>query len=365
MIKIATIVGARPQFVKAAILSRKLGKYEHVDEFILHTGQHYDANMSDIFFKELGIPAPKYNLGVNQATHGAMTGKMLVDIEKVLIDEEPNMVVVFGDTDSTLAGALAAVKLRIPVAHIEAGLRSFKRAMPEEINRIVSDQIADLLFTPTLSAQKRLTTEEQVAGRVVFSGDIMYDIAIDAVERIDSDSILKIYGLERHEYCLVTLHRAENTDDCVRLMCWIKGLEEIGARTQVIFPLHPRTRNRIEGLGVKLSDFPSINFIDPVGYFEMAALTKNAEKIITDSGGLQKEAFFHKVPCLILRNETEWTELVGSGWSQLVSCDRDSLIESYQAAVRPVDSQKTDFFGDGDAAGIILRTIVEFLENRN
>ena len=358
--KIATIVGARPQFIKAAMLSRELKQVANLQEVIIHTGQHYDANMSDVFFTELGLQTPAYNLGIHKATHGAMTGEMLIEIEKVLLVEQPDLVVVYGDTDSTLAGALAAAKLHIPVAHIEAGLRSFNRAMPEEINRVVTDHVSDLLFAPTPTAIKNLQDENCPESAILLSGDIMFDAAIQACSQVDESALLETYGIEPKAYTLVTLHRAENTDTNQRLLTWLEALNEAGKKEPLILPLHPRTKQRMSDLRKSIADFSNIRFIDPVGYETMAILTKNARLVATDSGGLQKEAYFHRVPSLILRKETEWVELIDTKWSQLIDCDREVFLQAFDNFNAPTTWQE-DLFGNGQTASFIARTLVQHL----
>jgi UDP-GlcNAc3NAcA epimerase len=355
---IVTVVGARPQFIKAAMLSREIREKGGLTETILHTGQHYDANMSEVFFKDLNIPEPKYNLGINQAGHGAMTGAMLAGIEEVLLSERPDLVVVYGDTDSTLAGALAAAKLDIPVAHVEAGLRSFNRRMPEEINRILTDDLSAWLFTPTTTATEHLKTEGKALDTIHQVGDIMKDAAIYAAKLVDDGAIQPPIELEFTRYLLTTLHRADNTDDPRRLKTWLEELEAICQQTQVVLPLHPRTRKRIEAAGKTLRDYPSIRFIEPVGYLEMALLIRQSGGVITDSGGLQKEAYYHGVPCCILREETEWVELVQTGWSQLVPCEPGALQTACARATTLEKADDLDAYGQGDTASRIRETLL-------
>ncbi len=317
--KIITIVGARPQFIKAAAVSRMLRSTEGVKEILVHTGQHYDANMSDVFFEELEIPRPDYNLGIGSGTHGAQTGKMLEAIEKVLLEEKPDWVLVYGDTNSTLAGALAAVKLHIPVAHVEAGLRSFNRHMPEEINRVLTDHASDLLFAPTKTAVINLRHEGIPEERIKLVGDVMYDAALFYGKRAERQSqILNKLGLKPKGYVLATVHRAENTDDPVRLKVIFDALCEIAREIKVVLPLHPRTREALIKSGIYDKVASGICLTEPVGYLDMVMLEKNACLIATDSGGVQKEAFFYRVPCVTLREETEWVELVELGWNLVV-----------------------------------------------
>jgi len=317
--KIITIVGARPQFIKATAVSRVLKSAEGVNEILVHTGQHYDANMSDVFFEELEIPRPDYNLGIGSGMHGEQTGKMLEAIEKVLLEEKPDWVLVYGDTNSTLAGALAAVKLHIPVAHVEAGLRSFNRRMPEEINRVLTDHASDLLFAPTKTAVMNLRNEGIPEERIKLVGDVMYDAALFYGKKAERQSqILNKLGLKPKEYILATVHRAENTDDPVRLRVIFDALCEIAGEIKVVLPLHPRTREALIKSGMYDKVASSICLTEPVGYLDMVMLEKNARLIATDSGGVQKEAFFYRVPCVTLREETEWVELVELGWNLVV-----------------------------------------------
>ena len=316
--RVINIVGARPQFIKVAMVSKALRHISNITNILVHTGQHYDDNMSRVFFEELEIPEPDYNLGIGGGTHGQNTGRMLEAIEKVLMKEEPDVVLVYGDTDSTLAGALAAVKIHIPVAHVEAGLRSFNRRMPEEINRVLTDHASDLLFAPTETAVKNLISEGVPEDKIHLVGDVMYDAALYYGKKAERESkILEHLGLKPEEYILATVHRAENTDDPKRLKAILEALAEIHREVSVVFPVHPRTRRRIKDYG--LQDLVhKLIAIDPVGYLDMVMLEKNARVVVTDSGGVQKEAFFYQVPCITLRKETEWVELVELGWNKLV-----------------------------------------------
>jgi len=325
-LNIVSIVGARPQFIKLAPLSKVL-REEGFKETIVHTGQHYDDNMSDIFFKELEIPEPDYNLGIGSGSHGEQTGKMLIAIEEVLMKRKPDLVIVYGDTNSTLAGALASSKLHIKLAHVEAGLRSFNKMMPEEINRIVTDHLSDILFCPTETAVKNLEKEGITKG-VYLVGDIMFD-ALMYFSRISEEKskILQNLKLNPKEYYLLTIHRAENTDNYDRLKNILLAIAQF--RRKAVFPIHPRTRSRIKEFNLdKYLDNENILLIDPVGYLDMISLEKNAFAIFTDSGGVQKEAFWLRVPCITLRDETEWIETVKYGWNTLVGANIEKILEA-------------------------------------
>ena len=351
--RVVTIVGARPQFVKAAMVSRMLVE-RGISELIVHTGQHFDANMSEVFFEELEIPNPGKNLGIGGGSHGQNTGRMIEAIEQVLINERPDWVLVYGDTDSTLAGTLAAVKLHIPVAHIEAGLRSFNRKMPEEINRILTDHAASLLLAPSKTAVQNLTGEGIAADRVSLVGDVMFDAAIHFGSLAEAKSkVLNMLNLEPKRYTLATIHRAENTDDPVRLEAIFGGFRKYTHK--IILPLHPRTRSRIDKFGLTVAD--NIEVIDPIGYIDMVMLEKNAELIATDSGGVQKEAYFHRVPCVTLRYETEWIELVNSGWNRLAPLDLDERIADTMENALGSSGSETQLYGKGDAAKKISESI--------
>ncbi len=317
--KITTIVGARPQFIKAAPVSSKLRSTSNIQEVLVHTGQHYDENMSDVFFQELEIPSPDYHLGIGSGNHGAQTGRMLEEIEKVLLTEKPDWVLVYGDTNSTLAGALCAAKLHIPIAHVEAGLRSFNRRMPEEINRVLTDHAANILFAPTTAAVENLRNEGILEKKVHLVGDVMYDAAIyyGAIASQKS-KVLEYLSLTPQNYILATVHRAENTDNLSRLQAIFSGLTAVAKKIPVVLPLHPRTRAALSRNGLLEEMTHNLQLIEPVGYLDMVMLEKNSLLIATDSGGVQKEAFFYQVPCVTLREETEWVELVQSGWNKLI-----------------------------------------------
>jgi UDP-N-acetylglucosamine 2-epimerase (non-hydrolysing) len=322
--KIVSVVGARPQFIKCAAVSREIRK-DHT-EILVHTGQHYDPEMSDIFFEELEIPKPDYNLDVGSGSHGKQTGEILGKVEEVLLKEKPDYVLVYGDTNSTLGGALAAAKLHIPVAHVEAGLRSFDRTMPEEINRVLTDHISDILFCPTETSVKNLAAEGITKG-VYLTGDVMADALAynrDIAQR--KSRILETLGLAGTEYCVLTVHRASNTDSRENLTSIIQAVGEAGV--PVVFPVHPRTRKYLQEDGL-LAELPAnIQLIEPLGYLDMIRLMGSAQKILTDSGGMQKEAYLLGVPCITLRENTEWVETVEAGWNVLVGPDRDKIVNA-------------------------------------
>jgi len=331
--KIVTIVGARPQFIKAAAVSREILKHPgRIEEVMVHTGQHYDPNMSQVFFDELEIPAPRYNLEVSGRGHGAMTGRMLEGIEQILLDEKPNWVLIYGDTNSTLAGALAAAKLHIPVAHVEAGLRSFNMRMPEEVNRILADRISTLLLCPSVVAVENLVREGVVNG-VYNVGDVMYDVALYYRDRARAHSrILDTLGLEEKGFVLATCHRAENTDDPARLEGIFGALAEVASDdTPVVLPLHPRTHKLLQQLELT-SYLDALIVVEPLPFLDMVALEQAAKLILTDSGGVQKEAFFYEVPCLTMRDETEWVETVELGWNRLVGARRTDIVTAALAS---------------------------------
>jgi UDP-GlcNAc3NAcA epimerase len=312
--KIVTIVGARPQFIKAAAVSRAIHETDGLDEVMVHTGQHFDADMSDVFFQELDILEPKHRLNINSGSHGEMTGRMLTAIEPVLIAERPDWVVVYGDTNSTLSGALAAAKLHIPIAHVEAGLRSFNRRMPEEVNRVVTDHLSALHFCPTTAAVENLE-KEGIRQGVHRIGDVMYDATQYAIRRAEGGSnILSELGLVAKNYGVATVHRAENTNDAASLRAVVGFLQQQAKAHPIVLPLHPRTRQTAQAMGV---GFEGLMTINPVGYLDMAKLLHDACAVFTDSGGLQKEAYFHRVPCTTLRDETEWVETIAHGWNRL------------------------------------------------
>jgi UDP-N-acetylglucosamine 2-epimerase len=350
---IVTVVGARPQFVKAAAVSRLLRTRHR--ETLVHTGQHYDQGMSQVFFDELGLPAPDINLQVGSGSHGRQTGQIIERIEAALVDLRPDALLVYGDTNSTLAGALAAAKLHIPVAHVEAGLRSFNLQMPEEVNRRLTDHISRWLFTPTAEATAQLAREGITEG-VYQVGDVMVDVLRTNLERSRATStIIADLGLTSGDYILATIHRAENTDDLTRLVQIVAALES--APSKVVLPLHPRTRNALQkhGLLERLTGATSVRCLAPVGYLDMLALEAHARQILTDSGGVQKEAYLLGVPCLTVRNETEWVETVATGWNRLLPADVHSLCEALEKPMRP--AEHPHLYGDGHAAEHIVAVL--------
>lgn len=363
--KIITILGARPQFIKGAAVSRAIAQHNErggtpsIEEVIVHTGQHYDSNMSDIFFEEMGIPAPGHLLNISGGGHGAMTGRMLEKIEAVLFEEKPDAVIIYGDTNSTLAGALAATKIGIPVAHVEAGLRSFNRAMPEELNRIMADRVSDLLLCPTETAMANLTNEgidENGPQTVVLVGDVMLDAALHYAESAPAH-VEPLADMMAEEYILCTFHRAENTDDPARLSSIIQALDTISQEIPVILPLHPRTRKCLGSANLALPD--GVTAIDPVGYFEMLALLRTCSLVMTDSGGLQKEAYFFEKHCVTLRDESEWVELEKARANIIAGADRDAIYSGYTTSLNKPFTAPKGLYGNGKAGEIVVKTILE------
>ena len=356
--KIVTVVGARPQFVKAATVSAAIVQRQksgvNLAEVLVHTGQHYDQNMSQVFFDQLEVPRPKYNLAVGSGSHGAMTGKMLGAVEQILLDEKPDWLLVYGDTNSTLAGALAAAKLHVPVCHVEAGLRSFDKRMPEEVNRILTDHVSALLLCPTHAAIVNLRNEGVTQG-VHHVGDVMYDAALMFAKVAEpAAEVLARYGLGPKSFSLATVHRAENTDDPQRLQGILTALSNLATSVRpVLLPLHPRTRATLKSRGLEplLDRNPAFKVVEPVPFLDMIVLEQQASLILTDSGGVQKEAYFQRVPCVTLRDETEWVETVESGWNQLAGADR-ARIEQAAAAAKP--GAVIDEYGAGEAAGSVV-----------
>ena len=351
--KILTIIGARPQFVKAAPVSKALQRAGH-EEFLVHTGQHYDPKMSQIFFDEMGIPTPNINLEVGSGSHGWQTAQMLMGIENLLIEENPDWILVYGDTNSTLAGSLAAVKLHIPIAHVEAGLRSFNRRMPEEHNRVLTDHASDLLFCPTQTAARHLANEGITKG-VHIVGDVMYDAVLGFIGLAEQNStLLKNIGVAPNDYFLATVHRPANTDNPANLMAIFEAFRELDET--IIFPVHPRTRGKIANLIDNIKGFaPKLKLIEPVGYLDMLSLAKNAKTILTDSGGLQKEAYWLDTPCVTLREETEWVETVDAGWNTLVGADKKKILSAVNDWAIP--NKSPSIYGDGHAAEKISQTL--------
>ncbi|MBN2642665.1 MAG: UDP-N-acetylglucosamine 2-epimerase (non-hydrolyzing) [Victivallales bacterium] len=357
MVKILTVIGARPQFIKAAMVSRAFvnDPERYIEEFIVHTGQHYDDNMSDIFFRQMGIPRPARQFTLGGGNHGAMTGRMLEALETAMLELKPDSVMVYGDTNSTLAGALAAAKLHIPVIHVEAGLRSFNKLMPEEINRILTDHMSSMLLCPTSVAIKNLANEGIVKG-VHHVGDVMYDAALVFGEIAARESdIHKRLRLAPHSFVLATIHRAENTDFPERMKNIIAGLSELAGRFRIVLPLHPRTRKCISTLGLETM-LENITITEPLSFLDMVALERIAKVIVTDSGGVQKEAYFHGVPCVTIRNETEWVETVQAGWNVLSNAIAMELVSAVDNAV---PGQSINEYGDGHAAEKILNLLKE------
>jgi UDP-GlcNAc3NAcA epimerase len=360
MTKILTVLGARPQFIKAAVVSRAFSKYKSsINEIIIHTGQHYDANMSEVFFDELNIPRPSYNLGVGGGSHGANTGRMLEKLESLMQSEHPDLVMVYGDTDSTLAGALSAVKLHIPVVHVEAGLRSFNRKMPEEINRVLTDHIASILLAPTDSARNNLFNEGIAVSSTHVIGDVMYDAALYYKSKASKPIWFDELGIAPGAFVLSTVHRAENTDDRKRMESILYGLSDAGSL--VILPLHPRTRKKIEEMNLDIPE--NVRVVEPVSYLEMVWLEVNCKLIATDSGGVQKEAYFHGKPCVTLREETEWVELVECGANRLVGTDAKLIAEAIHEMPAYIETKQ--FYGQGNSGELIANLIMSLKNNRN
>lgn len=393
-----SIVGARPQFIKAAVVSKQMRRVGF-DELLVHTGQHYDFNMSEVFFRELELPEPNYYLGIGSGRHGEQTARMLTGLEEILLKEDPDIVVIYGDTNTTLAGALAPVKLHIPVAHVEAGLRSFNRQMPEEINRIVADHCSDILLCPTKTAVQNLENEgfhnvvsesdcglepapatnpqssirnPKLDGPLVINvGDVMLDLAREVKDRLKREGgggmdILKKYGLKPREYVLTTIHRASNTDDADNLRHILEAMRRIGDRgLKVLFPVHPRTKKAMERSDLlALVNTDAIVTSDPVSYMEMIALESEARFLLTDSGGVQKEAYFFGVPCVVAREETEWTELVEIGWNRIAGARTEAIIAAAEALLREdfVKKPRPEFYGDGRASARIATVLKWFTE---
>ena len=370
MIKIVTIIGARPQIIKAAALSRAIKENfsNEINEVIVHTGQHYDENMSQVFFDELGIPTPNYNLGVGSGSHGVQTSKMIEGIEEILIKEKPDYLIVYGDTNSTLAGAIAASKIHIPIVHIEAGLRSYNKAMPEEINRICCDHCSTMLFSPTATGYNNLIKEGFNPENkkpytidnpgIYHCGDVMYDNSLHFAE-MAKDKRLKTKG----NYILCTIHRNNNTDEPERLSSIVKALLKLSEEKEIVIPLHPRTKKLLDvnlssDIYNKLINNERIHIIPPASFLEMIRLEKNADLVITDSGGVQKEAFFFKKPCIIIRSETEWKEIVECGAAIIADANEEKIIDSYYQFIQKENQEYPEYFGDGKAAFFICNELI-------
>lgn len=360
MKKIVTVLGARPQFIKASVVSHAIAQTNCLTEVLVHTGQHFDANMSDVFFGELGMPRPHHFLNIHGGGHGAMTGRMLAEVERILLQEKPDAVLVYGDTNSTLAGALAAAKLHIPVAHVEAGLRSFNMAMPEEVNRILTDRISRWLFTPTEVSMQHLLREGINSELIHSVGDVMYDVALHHGERVQAGTgLMARLGLASGGYVLATVHRAENTDHVERLNAIVDALVATAKELPVVWPLHPRTRFALEKSGKLEILKTKVNLIEPVGYLDMLQLEKFSALIATDSGGVQKEAFFYGIPCVTLRDETEWIELVHAQWNKLSPpVSGEAVFNTIMSSIGSVGIPIVPY-GNGKAADQIVRILSE------
>ena len=360
--KIVTIIGARPQFIKASAVSATMANAGGLKEVVVHTGQHFDTNMSAVFFSELGMAPPAYHFDIHGGGHGEMTGRMLTAIEQVLHAEQPDAVLVYGDTNSTLAGALAAIKLHSPVAHVEAGLRSFNMRSPEEINRILTDRVAQWLFTPTEGAAAELRREGATPDKICPVGDVMYDVALHHGARVDKRGRLLAkltaeYGVQAGGFCLATIHRAENTDDLDRLTTIVDALSAFARQIPVVWPLHPRTRDVLARHGKLPTLTRSVILLEPLGYIDMVQMEKYAALIATDSGGVQKEAFFYRVPCVTFRDETEWTELVEAGWNRLSPpTDASRALADLRLGLGTTGRDISPY-GTGDAALRIVRRL--------
>lgn len=350
--KLISLVGARPQFIKEAVINWQL-KNSGIEEILVHSGQHYDLNMSDVFFKTLNIKEPDYHLNVGSGTHAKMTAKIMIDFENVMLKENPDLVVVYGDTNTTLAGAIVSAKLKIPVAHIEAGVRMEPKTMPEEINRVLTDRISSLLFASSELCVKNLN-RENITNGVYFVGDTMYDLYLKMENLFNADKLIREHNLKKNEFVVVTVHRDYNTDDDATFKKIIKSLNELAERIDVIFPMHPRARKKLDSLNLKTK----FQVIDPIGYLELQGLIRNSKYVVTDSGGLQKESYFAKKRAVVLMPDTGWRELVESGWNILSSSD--NLIENCAKIEEKIDYPK-NLYGDGNSAEKIVKKIKEFL----
>ena len=363
--RILTIIGARPQFIKAATVSRAIGLHSDITEIIVHTGQHFDTNMSDVFFEQMDIPRPNHYLKIASLSHGAMTGRMLEGIEELIQQEKPDWMLVYGDTNSTLAGALAAAKLHLPIAHVEAGLRSHNPAMPEEINRVLTDRVSSLLLCPTKTAVNNLEKEgfpykasAKLQQQIVNVGDVMFDAVLYYRERAKREVDLETFGLKHQRYALCTIHRQENTDHIENIKSILNALQSIAKDLRVVLPLHPRTKAKIVQFNLE-SLLEGLYLLDPLPYLEMQRLQMSAKVILTDSGGMQKEAYFHCVPCITLRDETEWVETVKSGWNRLVGAKKDQIVRTYSINIERNESDST-CYGNGEASCKILDRLINY-----
>ena len=357
--KVLTVIGARPQFIKAAVVSNALST-KGINEFLVHTGQHFDDNMSKVFFDEMGISQPQVNLGISGHTHGSMTGEMLIEVEKLMMEQKPDWVLVYGDTNSTLAGSLAASKLNIPCAHVEAGLRSQNRKMPEEINRILTDHASDMLFAPTSTAHKRLLSEGIPQNKIVRTGDVMLDAALTFGKVAqEKSSIIKDLALEEQQFALCTLHRAENVDRLTTLEWIVEELNQVSKTINLVLPLHPRTKSKLEQFSLFEKIPSNVKLIDPVGFLDVLSLQQSSSIIITDSGGMQKEAFFQSKPCVTVRTETEWVELLDDGHNRLAKPMLDSIKQKVDEALDASLDWSIDLYGDGHSSETIAKALLE------
>ncbi len=357
--KVLTVIGARPQFIKAAVVSNAF-RVRNIEEFMIHTGQHFDENMSKVFFEEMEISKPHANLGISGGTHGSMTGEMLIEVEKLLMEQKPDWVLVYGDTNSTLAGSLASSKLNIPCAHVEAGLRSDNRKMPEEINRILTDHASDLLFAPTEVANQRLLLEGIPKNKIVKTGDVMLDAALTFGKvATEKSTIIKNLTLQKQRFALCTIHRAENVDHFKTLAWIVEELNQVAKKIAIVLPLHPRTKAKLEQFSLFQNLSANIKLIEPVGFLNVLSLQKASSIIITDSGGMQKEAFFQEKPCVTIRTETEWIELLDCGHNRLAIPLVDSIKQKVEEALNASLDWSIELYGDGNSSEKIAETLLE------
>ena len=357
--KLFTVLGARPQFIKAAVVSNALREH-NINEFIVHSGQHFDENMSEVFFDEMDIPKPQANLGISGGTHGSMTGQMLIEVEKFMMGQKPDWVLVYGDTNSTLAGALAASKLNIPCAHVEAGLRSDNRKMPEEINRILTDHASDLLFAPTDAANQRLLSEGISEKKIVRTGDVMLDAALTFGKVAEEKStIIKDLSLKEQPFALCTLHRAENVDHLNTLTWLVEQLNQVSKKIKIVLPLHPRTKAKLEQFSLLEKLSSNVKLTEPVGFLDILSLQQSSNIIITDSGGMQKEAFFQNKPCVTVRTETEWVELLDGGHNRLAKPMVDPIFQKVDEALNAILDWSVELYGDGQSSQTIAKALLQ------